>query len=391
MNKIGDLLTVKLKSIEIVKGFSILIILFSNSINYWLVFGDELKEIYGFIITILEVIGPLLYIFVGSFSISFTLNKKMGTYHEKKNRNKILKQALFLILLGSLYNIILNPNSEFPINLWGWNILVFLGFSQIICYLAYKLVRWARLVIGLSVILLTPGIRELLFIGKDTNLFIEVIHFMVVSPFPNYSLLPFASISLFSTVFGELIFESIALNSNKANLHSTQSIIKYGLVLLICGLLLPFMDIGLVVTADNFNPSMYPFLETVPILTAHNVLYIPGLPLFLLKGTPSNLFLSMGLALLIIAIFFYYSDILHKNGKICRILNIYGSHSITIFFVQFLFLLILYQKIILLLFFPFIIIYIAILGMLFFLWQKNGKSILSLDWMMGKIGGKTKD
>ena len=391
MNKIGDLLTVKLKSIEIVKGFSILIILFSNSINYWLVFGDELKDIYGFIITILEVIGPLLYIFVGSFSISFTLNKKMGTHHEKTNRNKVLKQALFLILLGSLYNIILNPNSQFPINLWGWNILVFLGFSQIICYLAYKLVRWARLVIGLSVILLTPGIRELLFIGKDTNLFMGVIHFIVVSPFPNYSLLPFASISFFSTVFGELIFEAIALNSNRANLRSTQSIIKYGLVLLICGLLLPFMDIGLVVTADNFNPSMYPFLEAVPILTAHNILYIPGLPLFLLKGTPSNLFWLMGLALLIIAIFYYYSDVLHKNSKICRILNIYGRHSITIFFVQFLFILLLYQKITLLLFFPFIIIYIAILGVLFFLWQKNGKSILSLDWMMDKIGGKTKD
>ena len=368
-----------------------MIILFSNSINYWLVFGDELKDIYGFIIAILEVIGPSLYIFVVSFSISFTLNKKLGTYCEKTNRNKILKQALFLIFLGCLYNIILNPNSQFPINLWGWNILVFLGFSQIICYLAYKLVRWARLVIGLSLIFLTPGIRELLFIGKDINLIVEVIHFMVVSPFPNYSLLPFASISFFSTVFGEFIFESISLNSNRANLHSTQSIIKYGSILLICGLLLPFINIGPVVTADNFNPSMYPFLEAVPILTAHTITYIPGLPLFLLKGTPSNLFLLMGLALLIIATFYYYSYVLHKNGKICRILNIYGRHSITIFFVQFLFILILYQKTTLLLFFPFIILYFAILGVLFFLWQKNGKSILSLDWMMDKIGGKTKD
>ena len=315
----------------------------------------------------------------------------MGTYHEKKNRNKILKQALFLILLGSLYNIILNPSLGFPINLWGWNILVFLGFSQIICYLAYKLVRWARLVIGLSIIFLTYGIRELLFIGKDTNVIIEVIHFIVVSPFPNYSLLPFASISFFSTVFGEFIFESVTLNSNKANLHSTESIIKYSLVLLICGLLLPFIDIGPIVGADNFNPSKYPFLEAVPILKAHNILYIPGLPLFLLKGTPSNLFFLMGLALLIIAIFYYYSDVLHKNGKILRILNIFGRHSITIFFVQFLFILILYQKTTLLLFFPFIILYIAILGVLFFLWQKNGKSILSLDWMMDKIGGKTKD
>ena len=89
MNKKGELKTVKLKSIEIVKGFSVLIILISNSINYWLAFGDELKDIYGFIITILEVIGPSLYIFVGSFSISFTLNKKMGTYPEKPNRNKM--------------------------------------------------------------------------------------------------------------------------------------------------------------------------------------------------------------------------------------------------------------------------------------------------------------
>jgi hypothetical protein len=385
------LLTVKLKSIEIVKGFSILIILFSNSINYWLVFGDELKDIYGFIITILEVIGPSLYIFAMSLSISFTLDKKMGTYHENTNRNKILKQALFLILLGIFYNIILNPNSQFPINLWGWNIFVFLGFSQIICYLAYKLVRWARLVIGLSVIFLTPGIRELLFIGKDTNVIMEVIHFMVVSPFPNYSLLPFASISFFSTVFGEYIFESIALNSDKADLHSTQSIIKYGLVLVVCGLLLPFIDIGPVITAVNFNPSMYPFQEAVPILAAHDIVYILGLPLFLLKGTPSNLFLLMGLALLIIAIFYYYSDILHKNGKICRILNIYGSHSITIFFVQFLFVLILYQKTTLLLFFPFLILYFAILGVLFYLWQKIGKSVLSLDWIMDKIGGRPKN
>ncbi len=368
-----------------------MIILFSNSINYWLVFGDELKYIYGFIITILSVIGPSLYIFVGSLSISFTLNKKMGTYPEKIYRNKILKQALFLILIGSLYNIILNPNLSFPINLWGWNILVFLGFSQIMCYLAYKLVRWARLVIGLSIIFLTPGFRELLFIEKDTNLIMEVIHFLIVSPFPNYSLLPFASISFFSAVFGEFIFESIVLNSNRANLHSTHSIIKYSLVLLICGLLLPFINIGLVVGADNFNPSKYPFLEAVPLLITHTILYIPGLPLFLLKGTPSNLFLLMGLALLIFAIFYYYSDVLHKNSKLCRILNIYGRHSITIFFVQFLFILILYQKVILLLFFPFIILYITILGALFFLWQKNGKSILSLDWIMDKIGGKTKD
>jgi hypothetical protein len=218
----------------------------------------------------------------------------------------------------------------------------------------------------------------------------EVIHFVVVSPFPNYSLLPFASISLFSTVFGEYIFESMSLNSNVANFHSTQSVIKYSLVLLICGLLLPFLDIGPIVIAENFDPLMYPFLEAVPILTAHTISYIPGLPLFLLKGTPSNLFFLMGLALLIIAIFYYYSDVVGNESTLYRILNIFGKHSITSFFLQFLFIALLYQKTSILWFFPFIILYLTILGVLFFLWKKYGRSIFSLDWIMEKIGGKGK-
>jgi hypothetical protein len=219
----------------------------------------------------------------------------------------------------------------------------------------------------------------------------EVIHFIIVSPFPNYSLLPFASVSLFSTVFGEYIFESISLNSNVANLHSTQSIIKYSLVLLICGILLPLLDIGPVVGAENFDPLMYPFLEAVPILKAHTILYLPGLPLFLLKGTPSYLFFLMGLALLIIAIFYYYSDVVGNESTLCRILNIFGKHSTTSFFLQFLFIALLYQKASILWLFPLILLYLTILGVLFFFWKKYGRSILSLDWLMDKLGGKGKD
>ncbi|MFX0048934.1 MAG: hypothetical protein ACFE8G_12315, partial [Candidatus Hermodarchaeota archaeon] len=89
--------------------------------------------------------------------------------------------------------------------------------------------------------------------------------------------------------------------------------------------------------------------------------------------------------------FYYYSDVLRKNGKIYHILNLYGRHSITIFFLQFFFLLILYQNVLFFLFIPYLILYIAILGVLFFLCQKNGKSFLSLDWIIDKLGGKTKD
>ncbi|MFX0074473.1 MAG: hypothetical protein ACFE96_03465, partial [Candidatus Hermodarchaeota archaeon] len=194
----------------------------------------------------------------------------------------------------------------------------------------------------------------------------------------------------FSTVFGEYIFESISLNSNVANLRSTQSLIKYSIVLIVCGLLVPFIDIVPVVGAENFDPLKYPFLEAVPILNAHTILYIPGLPLFLLKGTPSNLFFLMGLALLITAIFYCYSDVLNHEYILCNILNIFGNHSITSFFLQFLFIALLYQKITILWFFPFIILYLTLFGVFFFLWKKHGNSILSLDWIMDKISGKDK-
>ena len=333
----------------------------------------------------LNILGPNLYIFIVSFSISFTLNKKMGRIPERFNRNTVLVQGFFMISLGIVFNLITNSSSHFPQNLWGWNILVFLGFSHFISYFIFKLVRWARFVVGLIIIFFTAGIRELLFLGKDLNPIINIIYFVVVSPIPNFCLLPYASISVFSTVFGELIHESIHLNSSTANLHSTNSILKYGTVLLICGLLLPFLDIGFIITGENFDPLKYPFIDAIPILKAYPTTFISGIPTFLYAGTPSNLFIAMGVALLFIGRKYYRKDVLHKKKFKLNILSLFGKNSITLFFLQFIFLPIFYQKLPLLMFVPFLIAYIVLLGFLLYLWQKYGNSIPSFDWMLKKI------
>jgi len=380
-----ELLLVKLKSVELIKGLSILIILISNAVNYWLVFDIESIYILTFILTSLNILGSTLYIFIVAFSITFTLNKKMGRVPEKSKRNIVLIQGFFLILLGIVLNLITNSSSHFPQNFWGWNILVFLGFSQFISYYIFKLVRWARFVIGLGVIFLTPGIRELLFIGKDLNPIIDMIYYVVVSPIPNFSLLPYASISIFSTVFGELIYESIQLNSSTANLHSTKSLLKYGTILLICGLLLPFIEVGFIITGDNFDPLMYPFIDLPPILKAYPTTFVSGLPIFLYAGTSSNLFISMGVVLFVIGRKYYKKDVLHIKKLKINILSLFGKNSITLFFLQFIFLPLFYQKLPLLIFVPFLIAYIVLLGFLLYLWQKYANSIPSFDWMLNKI------
>ncbi|MBY8979101.1 MAG: hypothetical protein KGD72_01815 [Candidatus Lokiarchaeota archaeon] len=309
----------------------------------------------------------------------------MGSIPERSNRNIVLIQGFFMISLGIVFNLITNTSSHFPQNLWGWNILVFLGFSQFISYYIFKLVRWARFAVGLSIIFFTPGIREMLFLGKDMNPIIDILYFIIVSPLPNFSLLPYASISVFSTVFGEFIYESITLNSSSANLHSTSSILKYGAFLLICGLLLPFIDVGFIITGDNFDPITYPFIDAIPILKAFPTTFVSGIPIFLYAGTPSNLFISMGVALLVIGRKYYRKDVLQKNKLKLNVISLFGKSSITLFFLQFIFLPLFYQKLLLLIFIPLLIAYIILLGIFLHLWQKYGNSIPSFDWMLNKI------
>ena len=221
------------RRIELLKGLAILFILIFNGINYWLNSQGILMEIVAYIIVILDLFGATFYIFLNLFNISFILEKRMGCIADKKKRNKILKQGLFLIILGFPFNMIVTPVKVFPFNLWGWNILTFLGFSQIICYLAYKMVRWTRIIIGLAIIFLTSGIREVLFYSKDFHIILKVCYFIVVSPYPNYSLLPYAAFCFFATVFSELIYEAKILESSIAEINAIKSVLKYGIVLFV--------------------------------------------------------------------------------------------------------------------------------------------------------------
>ena len=354
------------KRMELLKGLTILFILISNGINYWLNFQGIIVNLFAFIIVILDLFGAIFYIFLNLFNISFILEKKMGCIAEKKKRNKIIKQGLFLILLGFPFNMIVTPVKIFPFNLWGWNILTFLGFSQIICYLAYKMVRWTRIIIGLAIIFLTSGIREVLFYSKDFHIIFKVCYFIVVSPYPNYSLLPYAAFCFFATVFSEQIYEAKILESSIAEINAIKSVLKYGIVLLVVGLIIPFAEFNPIITESSLN--MYPFLDMPSILKSQFLVFIPNLLGFLLKGTPANIFFSMGIALLLIGCIYYVSYYKQLEGKISRSIILFGQNSLTILFLQFLFLSFFNHLIPLWLISFVIIIFLIGLGILVYLW-----------------------
>jgi hypothetical protein len=375
------------RNIEILKGFTIFIILLSNAIKYWFASENALLITYliAFPIMIFESFGALLFIFLNSFTNSFILEKKMGCIPEKSNRNKVIKQGLFLIMLGIPFNIILNPSLVYPFNLWGWNILTFLGFSQIICYFAYKIVRWTRIIIGIALIFLTFGIRETLLFWRNLHPIADIINFIIVSPYPNYPLLPYASISFFSTVFGELMYEAKRLDSKIAEINAISSILKYGIVLLVIGLIIPIAEFQPIITLDNYDPNKYPFIDMLAIFKSSFLAYIPNLPGFLLKGTPANLFFSMGIALLCIGLIFYSNYYKQNTTRVSNFFTLFGKFSITLLFIQYIFLYSFYHIIPLLFLFPLMIIYILLVGTIINFWEKYMNKFPSIDKIFPKL------
>ncbi len=380
-----------LNSIELAKGIAILCILLVNTINYWLFFDYESRFFLSLLIVLLEIFGSSLYIFIFSFSVIFTLKKKMGCFPEKTNRNKVLKQAFFLIFLGFLYSIIFNYVDKSTLIFWGWNILYFIGFGQLFCYYAFKLVRWMRIGIGLIIIFITPTIRELLYIGKDSNPIVYILHQIFVSSTPIYPFLPFASVWFLSTVFAELIYESILLESRVANLHAARSIMKYGIIFIISSFLYSAVQLFPFVEQFGFNPDKFPFIDAVPILRGSSVIYIPGLPEFLVKGSILNIFFVFGILLMFFGLIYYSIDIIQKNNRLFKILMVFGKASITILFLQWIFMPLFNQS---LLYYAFLIIslvYLILFGCIFYFWEKYGSLKFSLEWLIRKASKKSYD
>ncbi|MFX0018282.1 MAG: hypothetical protein ACFFDL_01185 [Promethearchaeota archaeon] len=380
-----------INSIELTKGIAILCVLLANTINYWLIIDYQSRTFLSLLIILLEIFGSSLYIFLFSFSVIFTLKKKMGCIPERTNRNKVLKQAFFLIFLGLIYSVIFNYIDKSTLIFWGWNILIFIGFGQLFCFYAFKLVRWVRIGIGLTIILITPTVRELLYIGKESSPIVYVLHQIFVSSTPIYPFLPFASVWFLSTVFAELIYESILLESRIANLNAARSILKYGIIFIISSFLYSAVQLFPFVEQFSFNPDKFPFIDALPILRGSSIIYIPGLPEVLVKGSIQNIFFIIGIFLMVFGSIYYSIDIRQKNNRFFKILITFGKASLTLLFLQWVFIPLFNQSLIYYVFLVVSLIYLILIGGIICSWDKYGSLKYSLEWLIRKLSKKMYD
>lgn len=389
----------RIASIDFVKGFAMCFIILAHSALAWV--DDDWRYLYGLLFAFLDILGPSLFVFLSALSVIFSIKKKKGKVSSKIIRNRILTRGVIIIIIGILFNpMSLYTSGEditFPMNLWGWNFLVFIGFSQIFSYYVLKFGKIARAVIGTIIIFISPYIRDFLFTYKDDNVGIWILHFLITSPLPQVPLLPWLAICFISTIFGEYLYDAMIIGTDESYRKLFKTFLRWGVFLVVLGLILGFW----LHTFSDFESkefldfkSEYLHVDLLRIANQQDYYHFIGMPDFMIRNTMSNMFYNLGAALLIIAVSFYFIDIKKKSNQFIKMIIYYGKVSLSLFLIQYLFLP-LYIGQFSIIFFPIVwVAYCGFLGLMMYIWMEYFNGVGSPEWIMvqlGRVGQKTEE
>ncbi|MFX1500475.1 MAG: heparan-alpha-glucosaminide N-acetyltransferase domain-containing protein [Promethearchaeota archaeon] len=397
----------RIASIDFVKGFALVWIILAHAAVSWL--DPDWIYVYGLVFAFLDVLGPSLFVFLSALSVVFSLKRKKEFISHKAVRNGIFLRGLIIIIIGMLFNPMSLQTSQlsipFPANLWGWNILMFIGFSQILSYYVIKLNKKIRAVIGILIIYFSPWIRDLLYEFKDSNIFVYILHFIITSPLPQVPILPFLAVCFMSTIFGEFLYDAMIKGTKKSYYKLFRIFAIYGILFTLLGLFmiaprgvaLNIWETGLnrVVPGDITSPgvivsSEYLHIDLLAIANKQPFTPFNAMPIFMVRCTTQNMFYNLGVAFVLIAICFYFIDIKNKTDDVVKLLLFYGKTSLSLFLIQYLFLP-LFSGEFSIIFLPIVWVgYCGFLGLLMYIWLEYFGGVGTPEWIVRKIASPVK-
>ncbi len=392
----------RIGSIDFVKGFAIVFIILAHSAAIWL--NKENRYLYGLLFTVLDFLGPSLFVFLSSLSVIFSIKNKQNILPAKVIRMRIFSRGIMVILIATIYNVaslaVEGYTIPFPLNLWGWNILMFIGFSQIFSYYALKLSKLQRGIIGILIVLLSNPIRDFIFVPglEGGNLVVLAVHYIVIGPNPMVPLLPGLAICFISTIFGEYLHEAMNKGTHDAYVGLFRIFMIWSIILIIVGIGIGFYPytFGTIPGGDLYiySPRIgeYPSIYLLPVINSQGLLMPFGIPEFLIRGRGSNMLYNLGAALMVISISFYFIDIKKKYGNFVKMLVYYGKVSLSLFFVHQIFLGLFSRQFGLALFLINNLTYVGLMGFLMYIWMEYANGVGSPEWLMAAVGrmGKKK-
>jgi uncharacterized membrane protein len=396
----------RISSIDFVKGVAIICAILAHTAGAWLI--PNWRFLYGVLFAFLDIFGPSLFVFLSALSVVFSIRRRKASMSEKIVRNRIFSRGIMIIVIAIIFNLVsiefTIPGYSFPATLWGWNILMFIGASQIFSYYALKFNKVTRAIIGLVIIFTSDAVRQFLFQGKEAgDLLSTVLHYIITSPSPMTPFLPWISICFISSIFGEYLYEAMIGGTKKDYRKLFRTFLYWGIFLVLIGVFLgrnsyvPGNEfiIATDYTIGTLPSSEYPhitlFIDTNWPTYIHNITY-PGMWEFLIRGRAPNMIYNLGAALVLIAVFFYIVDIKRKMNNFISMMNYYGKVSLSLFLLHFVFITIFLDSLDFLTYAFVVFGYLGFWGFIMYIWNEFYNGVGSPEWLMvqvGRIGQKT--
>ena len=390
----------RIGSIDFVKGIAIFFAVAAHAAGAWLV--TSWQFFYGIGFAFLDIFGPSLFVFLSALSVVFSIRRKKGEIKEKIIRNRIFSRGIMIIVIAIIFNLIsiefTVEGYSFPATLWGWNILMFLGFSQIFSYYALKLKKYARAIIGFLIIFTSDPIRQFLFIGKEEGNPISIIlHYIITSPSPMTPLLPWLSTCFISSIFGEYLYDAMISGNKKDYWTLFRTFLCWGIVFVLAGL---FLGMNSYIYGDGYAPGVLPLNEYPHLMLLDGMrtqkflpdITYPGMWEFTIRGRGPNMLYNLGAALVLIAICFYFIDIKEKMNNFISMMNYYGKVSLSLFLLHFIFITLFLNSLEFIGYAFVVFSFFGFWGFIMWIWNELYDGVGSPEWLMvqvGRIGQKT--
>ncbi len=369
----------RIESLDMARGLSMIFIIVLHYAIPW--FHENSFFIAGIGQLLLEFFGPSMFIILSTLAVVFNIKRKEQSWSEKKIRNNTFMRALMIIVIGFIY-------SMFSLYIWAWNILIFIGFSQIFSYYALKLEKVPRIIIGIIILLASEFVREFFWVTQNDNVLCYIMNFLLSSQSPDITILPWLAVCFIVPVFGEMLYDLW----NKGTADSYRDLFKkfmmWGFILIILGV---FFGLELKTPLDPvLNTSItynepYPYIELLDIWNMQKFAFVPALPKFLITGTSANILFNLGLDLIAIALLFKIVDINKKKNLLLDVLKFYGSVSLTLFLIEYLFIPLYVRMFSVFPFFLFVFPFAGFLGILMFIWSRYFGQVGTLEWLVGFV------
>ena len=333
-------------------------------VTWWPV--PEEKWILISYVSILSTLGAVGFTFISGISTMISYRNRIirvekdGNYSFSQVRYEYLFRAVFIIVLGLIYNLIFVIMTLNPSQIWTWFILLTIGVCLFISWPLLKTSKLFRIFFGaliwifnqIILVLLTPFQGQLNFFGI-------LYHFLYNSIDQNI-ILSFFTLFLVGTVIGDIIYDFSVIDDELEK----RKVVKRKL-------LFPSLILGIILIVFSFY-FLSPIMFTEEILSA--------------KSNIWWLIYSLGVEIIFISIF-VTADVyeLFKLEKSYRFLYYFSYYSLTVYLVQNINYFFFYQSLHWYNLWLFILITVLLYGIFFRFAHNKWGSKLSLKVQIGRL------